>query len=349
MSTQELTKKDRLDRAIIGEEIDRPPFICPGGMMNMAVTDAMDESGATWPEAHHDAETMATLTHVAAQVTGIENLGLPFCMTVEAEGLGAPIEFGTRETEPRVAEYLMEDLSELDHLGSFDAHAGRSAVVSDAVRSLVSRDKDDRLPVVVCLTGPISLATSLIEPLTFYRALRKDPAGAHALLEIATEAALRFGDALIDAGADVVCIADPSATGELLGRPAFERFAAPYVNDLTRHFEQRGVQTIVHVCGDVRSLKSAFGDLAAPTLSIDSMVRVDQAIELAPGKTLMGNISTYLLEYGKPSSVAKVAENCHRLGAQIISPACGIGARTPAANLRAGAEAVRGLDGIVRR
>ena len=341
----ELTARERLSAVTRLEPVDRPPFLCPGGMMNMAVTDAMDESGVAWPDAHSDAHAMATLTRVAADVTGIENLGLPFCMTVEAEGLGAEVFFGTRETEPRVTTYVLDNLAETDRLSAFDAHAGRAAVVADAVRELAASKEAsaDGLPVIVCLTGPVSLATSLIEPLTFYRAMRRDAAGAHRLLEISTEAVLAFGDALIAAGADAICIADPSATGELLGRPAFDAFAAPYLNDLTRHFAERETPTIVHVCGDVMSLGSTLDSLAAPVVSVDSLVKIGAVAEAAPSKAVMGNVSTYLLEYGKAETVAVSAVNAHRQGASIVAPACGIGARTPAHNLRAAANAVRSL------
>jgi MtaA/CmuA family methyltransferase len=339
----ELGAKERLSAVTHFEPVDRPPFVCPGGMMNMAVTEAMDASGVEWPDAHSDAHAMATLTQVAADVTGIENLGLPFCMTVEAEGLGAEVFFGTRETEPRVASYVLDDLAEVDRLESFDARGGRAAVVADAVRELAAADGPDALPVIVCLTGPISLATSLIEPLTFYRALRRDPAAAHRLLEISAATVLAFGDALIGAGADAICIADPSATGELLGRKFFDAFAAPYLNDLTRHFAERSIATIVHVCGDVTSLGTTLDALEAPVLSVDSLVQISAATGLAPHKAVMGNVSTYLLEYGKAETVAASALNAHRQGAAIVAPACGIGARTPARNLRAAAVAVHSL------
>lgn len=45
------TEKERLERALRQEEVDRPPCICPGGMMNMITTDLMDACGVTWPEA----------------------------------------------------------------------------------------------------------------------------------------------------------------------------------------------------------------------------------------------------------------------------------------------------------
>jgi [methyl-Co(III) methanol-specific corrinoid protein]:coenzyme M methyltransferase len=328
----------RLEAVVHREPVDRTPFICPGGMMNMAVVDAMGTDGE-WPTAHDDAEAMAALATTAQKITGFDNIGLPFCMTIEAEGLGAEVYRGTHETEPRVSSYVMDDMTETDRLTAFDPSAGRAAVTADAVRRVAALGND--LPIVVCLTGPVSLATSLIEPLTFYRALRRAPEQAHRLLEVCTDALVDFGDVLVDAGADVLCIADPSATGELLGKAAFTDFAAPYIDDVTRHFAERGRPTIVHVCGDATCLGETLDRLETPVVSVDSIVRLDVLRQAAPSKALMGNLSTSLLEFGRDERVADAARACARRGAEIVAPACGIGARTPAANLRAAAAALR--------
>ena len=37
-------------RAVAGEVVDRPPFICPGGMMTMVVTEMMEQAGCCWPD-----------------------------------------------------------------------------------------------------------------------------------------------------------------------------------------------------------------------------------------------------------------------------------------------------------
>ena len=79
------TEKERLERALRQEEVDRPPCICPGGMMNMITTDLMDACGVTWPEAHTDAQMMADLALASYQHGCFENVGVPFCMTIEAE------------------------------------------------------------------------------------------------------------------------------------------------------------------------------------------------------------------------------------------------------------------------
>lgn len=335
-----MNPKKRLRTVLERDPVDRPPFICPGGMMNMAVTGVMEAVGDSWPRAHSDAESMTRLVLGVVDLAGVENLGAPFCMTIEAEGMGASVDLGSAETEPRVTEYAIAALGDVDRLTPFDAASGRAAVTADATRMLVARRPD--LPMIACLTGPISLATSLVDPLLFYRAMRKDAAAAHAILELSADAAIALGDALVDAGADTVCIADPSGTGEIIGAKNFDAFALPYINRIVEHFASRGVLSIVHICGDVKALRGVLDGVVAPVISIDSNVSFRTLRQLAPEHGTMGNVSTYLLEYGKAETLRTVAANRVNEGVDIIAPACGIGPRTPVANIRAVADIVTG-------
>ena len=83
MST--FTPKERLLRVLRKETVDRPPVVCTGGMMNAAIVDIMRATGHTLPEAHFDPQRMADLAQDIHTHTGFENIGVPFCMTVEAE------------------------------------------------------------------------------------------------------------------------------------------------------------------------------------------------------------------------------------------------------------------------
>jgi [methyl-Co(III) methanol-specific corrinoid protein]:coenzyme M methyltransferase len=98
----------------------------------------------------------------------IENVGVPFCMTIEAEGMGA-------EVDPNDGERAAGD--PLCH-GTLDRWTGShlnvtagSRVCIEAIRML--KDKAPHLPIRQP-SGPVSLATSLVDPLLFYRALRRD-------------------------------------------------------------------------------------------------------------------------------------------------------------------------------
>lgn len=328
-----MNQKERLINKLRKEPVDRVPFICPGGMMSMIVTEVMEKADSFWPEAHSDAQLMAKLTGAANRFSGVENVGVPFCMTVEAEALGSQVDLGSRENEPRVIDYVLQSLSDLDPLTKLDLTGGRSRVCIDAVRLL--KLEAPGVPIIANLTGPVSLATSLVDPLLYYRAMRKDKEGAHRLTRIATDTAIAFGDALIEAGADVVCIADPSATGELIGSKAFAEFVLPYLNEMTDHFRERwGTPAIVHICGDAKSLGPALEALHAEAVSVDSVVGIPKLKELARGKVTMGNISTFLLEKGSADAVCRAGRGCLEQGVDILAPACGIGPRTPLVNVR---------------
>lgn len=336
-----MNEKERLLTTLAGRPVDRPPLVCPGGMMSMVVTEFMDTAGACWPAAHSDPAQMALLTMAAHEQGGIENLGVPFCMTIEAEGMGAAVELGGRENEPRVIRYAVDRLDRADGITPLDVSAGRARVCLDAIRIL--KEKAPHLPVIANLSGPVSLAASLVDPLLFYRALRRDKEAAHRLIRFYSQSLRAFGDAMLEAGADAVCLADPSATGEIIGRAAFEEFVLPHVNGLTSHFRERfGVPSMVHICGNVKSLGPALAVLDAEAVSVDSLVGIATLRELAPDKVTMGNVSTFLLEKGTPEEIIRASRRCLADGVDILAPACGIGPRTAAANIRGMFEAVVG-------
>jgi [methyl-Co(III) methanol-specific corrinoid protein]:coenzyme M methyltransferase len=79
----------------------------------------------------------------------------------------------------------------------------------------------------------------------------------------------------------------------------------------------------------------------ARVLSIDAITNLRKVKQSLPDKVIMGNVSTFLLEKGTPERVKKAALISIKQGAGILSPACGIGARTPVANIRAMVEAAR--------
>ena len=100
-------ERQRLLRALKKEQVDRPPVVCPGGMMNMITTDLMEISGVRWPQAHTDAQMMAELAYANYQNGCFENVGLPFDMVAEAEQMGAQITLGSECIEPHVTGYAM--------------------------------------------------------------------------------------------------------------------------------------------------------------------------------------------------------------------------------------------------
>ena len=188
-----MNEKERLKKALHHEKTDRPPCICPGGMMNMITTDLMDKSGITWPEAHLNAEMMADLAQANYENGCFENVGVPFCMTIEAESMGAKVTLGDRVHEPHVTEYALHSVKEWEKIRPMDMNYGRVKVVLDAIRILKSRNLD--VPIIGNITGPVSTASSVMEPVIFYKELRKKKEDAHKYMELVADEIIRFARA----------------------------------------------------------------------------------------------------------------------------------------------------------
>ena len=336
-----LTPKQRLLRVLRKEPVDRPPVICTGGMMNAAIVEIMQQTGHTLPEAHLDPQRMAELAQDIHVFTGFENIGVPFCMTVEAELLGSQIDHGTLACEPKIAREVYPSVgqvvcSDVDTL----VRCGRMQVVVEAAHRLAAANPD--IPVIASLTGPISTAASLVDPMTFYKELRKDPAGAHRVLDYVTRLLCAFASQLLtDQGVTVIAVGDPSATGEILGPAMFEKFALPYLNRLADHVHKLGFPMIVHICGDVKRVRHFLPELHADALSTDAMVSLPDLKADFPHLTTMGNLSTFALQWNPPDKIAAMTRTLVSSGIDIISPACGLSTSTKLESIRAMTDTVK--------
>lgn len=336
----EWSPKDRLLRTLSREKVDRPPVVCPGGMMNAAIVDVMAATGNTLPEGHHDASRMAALAGDVHASTGFENLGVPFCMTVEAEVLGSAIDFGTLACEPKIAQERFEMISgaTFGEPGEL-ARSGRIGTVVEATARLAASHAD--VPVIGNLTGPLSTAASVVVPLAFLKSLRKERDLAHAALDAITDFLVAYARRLVEAGATVVSIGDPTATGEILGPAMFDEYAVRYLNRLVDGIHDAGVPAIVHICGRIEPVRHMIPRLRADAISTDALVNLRQLKADYPQLTVMGNISTYLLEADRGDRAARQAGKLVRDGIDIISPACGLSTSTSVTTLRAMTDAVR--------
>jgi [methyl-Co(III) methanol-specific corrinoid protein]:coenzyme M methyltransferase len=326
--------KERLNRAFKGGGVDRPPVICPGGMMNAAIVDVMEKTGRTLPEAHHDGALMGELAYDVSVNTGFENIGIPFCMTIESEALGSAVDYGSLKCEPKITKEAFPSVNDVVFAPpkSIEKNNRAGAVIS--VVSSLSK-KYPELPVIGSLTGPVSTAASLVDPMTFFKELHRNREGAHRLLDYVTSELIEWAKLVSDNGAAVISIADPTATGEILGPKLFAEYALPYLNRLIDAIHEMGLPVIVHICGDVRMVKQHLFNLKGDSLSVDAMVNLGELKEEKADLVTMGNLSTYLLESGAPKTIQAGAEALLKKNIDIIAPACGLSTSTPLENIQA--------------
>lgn len=302
--------------------------------MSFAVTEVMDACGAAWPEAHCDATQMARLAVEMQRATGVDSIGLPFCMTVEAQALGARVNFGTRTVQPWVAAEPIVRIEEVSAwLQSPTAGEDRRSLVLEAIGQVRKAAPD--VAVVGSVVGPVSLTAQLLEAALLLRAMHRQPKLVHDLLAAAEAVVRRFALAQIEAGADVIMAAEPTATGEILGPSLYADFADPYLRRLIDDLHDTGAPVILHVCGRPSAILSALAHLPVQAVSLDETADLREARTAFPHTRLMGNLSSIVLEQGPPEHIAEVVRQVLEWGVDIVAPACGVTATTPLAHLQA--------------
>ncbi len=343
-----VTEKERLLSVLDRRSVDRPPVVIPGGGMNGILIEVMRTSGYTWPQAHIDPEFMAGLALATKEKTGLENVGVPFCMTVEAEALGSQVDYNSEKTEPRVLEYSAI-LGGGDY-GNINPHPGRTrrmSVVLEALDKLKS--KVSNIPIVSNVVGPMSVATSVVDPLKVFKMVRIDTEGLNHLLDIALDCSISFARIQVAHGADVIVIADPTATGEILGAKAFDAFEVPRLQKLVSAVHEEGALAIVHICGNIQSILEQVKVLGADALSFDSIVNIGKVRMAVGSLPLMGNISTTLLHRGTPAQIEAAVRDVINAGVDIVAPACGLSPLTPLVNIQAMCQTVKELSVVYSR
>jgi [methyl-Co(III) methanol-specific corrinoid protein]:coenzyme M methyltransferase len=177
--------------------------------------------------------------------------------------------------------------------------------------------------------------------MNFLKQLRRDGEAAHKVVDYVTEQLICYAKLMADNGATVISIADPTATGEILGPKFFEEFAVYYLNKMTDAIHKMKVPVIVHICGDVKMVKPQLKKLHSEVLSVDAMIDLKILKEELVDIRTMGNLSTYLLQFNNSEAVYKNTKHLLSKKIDIIAPACGLSTSTSLENIVAFTNAVK--------
>ncbi len=336
----DFSPKERLLRVLNKQEVDRPPVICPGGMMNSSVVDVMNKTGHTLPQGHNDAELMAELAHDVNENTGFENFGIPFCMTVEAEVLGSEVDYGTLKCEPKIEKEAFPSVARVEFKDI--SEMGKNARVRTIVHAgYALAKKYPDIPVIGSLSGPISAAASIVDPMQFLRELRKDAPNSHRVIDYVSGHLIELARLMLDNGVTLISIADPTATGEILGPKLFNDYAVRYLNKVIDAIHAMNSRVIVHICGDMNVVKHSVTEIRSDAISTDAMVNLRLLKQEYPQLTTMGNLSTFLLELGDGQKISQQTARLVQDGIDIIAPACGLSTSTPINNITAMTQTVK--------
>ena len=327
---------ENLKAALNGEEVEKVPAISATAA---AVEEAFPAANVSWPEAHKDAEQMARLGISLHEQAGLECARVPFDLTAEAEAFGCEVDLGDMENTPTLRSHdIVDDVEDLEVPDDF-VNNGRLPVILESIEIL--KNEYPEVPVIVGMAGPFTLTGHLLGVEDLVKMLKTDSFVVEDAVEIALEAQTELVQAFNESGVDVIAVADPTSSPELLYPNDFSEFAQPALEDLSAEME---TESILHICGNSRPILEEMLDCGFSGISVEEAVDMTEAqqvrAETGAETVMVGNVSTSQTLFSKPVEEVK-AEVTQALekGVHVLAPSCGIAPKSPLANLKAFVEA----------
>jgi [methyl-Co(III) methanol-specific corrinoid protein]:coenzyme M methyltransferase len=325
---------DRFLRVLTQQPVDRAPVV---GVTSVVTVDLMRQVGTRWPDSHHDPEQMARAGAAAHVVCGLESVKVPFDMAVEAGALGAAIDYGSEATLPKVLTPPFSEPEEFAFEDDLLAH-GRFPVVLEAIA--IARGKyGESVPVISSMLGPFTLSGCLFGVENLLVWMIEEPAKVHAAMATATRLVGRYIQGQFDAGAHVVQMAEPTASGDLISPAQYLEFVAPHHRELAAVTDQL---LITHLCGNISRHLPHLVSAGFRGVSFDAKTDIQAARTHLKGKAaLIGYVPTSLLRDGSPEDVGAAARQCLTEGVDALNAGCAVAPDTPVDNIRAMIAAAR--------
>lgn len=257
-----------------------------------------------------------------------------------ASALGGKIKFremGAPDLEAPLIN-TEEDLQKLD-IARVDANE----VINTVKKALKAAKAKIGGEYVVTMTawGPYTLGARLVGEEAMMKATFKKPAFVEKVVDFATRLLIHLYEPLVsDRTLEVISLADPTASGDLISKKQFEKFALPYLKKFTDWARSKNVHTLVHICGNTTDRLDLFPLTGASCISLDHKTDMAKARETLHGRMCFaGNIDP--VKVMLQGTVEDVETTCKEViktagadGGFVLMPGCDIPPTVPYENIR---------------
>jgi len=266
------------------------------------------------------------------------------------KALGGAIKYPRKGT-PQVArtvpfsEDRAADRSRIDDLAA-DPDVRSLWDTTSLVRSAIG----DTTLIGACGWGPFTLAGQTYGPERLLSDVYKDPGAVRRVLDFSVEASARYYQGFVEQGAEIISIAEPIASGDMISRKHFEGFVLPALSSFLGRLRESKVYGLLHICGNITDRLDLIPDLGVDVLSVDYKVDLRKVREAVGGRiAFAGNVNpANPLQEGTPEAVIEATLQCIADAGEessfILMPGCDIPPSVPPENIRAFFEAAESYD-----
>ena len=321
-------------------KLDRIPVF--SGMGNVTIH-GLQKYGWNFAEIHVDAYKMTKMAASTFQLFGFECAVVPFDMGVEAEVLGAAVNFYPHRTDivyPTISQKVAEKVTDLTiGMPANLAQAGRIPLVTEAIRQLKS-EVGDQVAIGAWVLGPYTLAGQLVELADLAKTAFRNTDVVQKVLAKLAAVLIEICHLYRQAGANYLTIREMGAGADILSPRLFKILIQPHLATI---FRQIASPKILHICGDTDSIVEMMAACGADAIAVEPKNHVAETRKkLGPAALILGNIDAYgVMVQGKPDDVEKAVKDAIANGVNAIWPGCDIWPTAPHENMTALMAAVR--------
>ncbi len=268
-------------------------------------------------------------------------------LSVEANALGRYTIFPVDDSATVQAgeEFNMNDLKKIKEI---DIKYDTRLIGYVETIKLMRLNFSDKILIGSYLTGPYTLAGLLLGATNAAILSITNPDYLNHICEILIEKILDYARLLISAGAQIICVLEPSAV--MLGSEQFELFSVNYVKKISVLCNDTSIAVVYHICGNTMHLIDKMCEANVNALSLDSKEAGVDLVEVArkipediviignicpTGKILTGNANDVYKE------VESLLEQMEKFPNFILSTGCDLPKEVPIENIKALIEAGR--------
>ncbi len=183
------------------------------------------------------------------------------------------------------------------------------------------------------VTGPFSQVAFLVGVDNLMLGTVDDPAGLQRAIEHRVPFALDWVDRLVKLDPGCVWIGEGFASNSLISTDTYVQFVQPYERRVIERIHEKGLASVIHICGKLGRTLEAIADTGADCAEVDWQVDLaDARGRVCDRMTLKGNLNTTNLVQSSPDEVfalATAALQASRGGRFILSSGCCLGRDTP--------------------
>jgi len=258
------------------------------------------------------------------------------------------IEMVIPEDEPVHYKETLKTLDDLSKLSTYDPENSPwteyKASIIHGLKSKLGKD----VPIIMQAVSFMSMAAHMIGVQNLLLSMIKDPDFVHKTLEFCLEQTIKNYQYLFDAGADVLWIAQPVPSGNLISRQHYQEFCHSYSCRLFKAIEHLKIPKILHTCGKWSDRYDLVTEEGADMLHCEGVNLSEFVEEYGARVGLLGQVDTNALFRNTPEEVYQQSMKIMKEGAQkggfILSASCDVPPVTKPENLKAMVSAARDFE-----